>query len=227
MRTNHRTLKCESLENRELMAGNVTVTLEANEVIVRGDGQSNQVEVFQLDNGAYRISGLNGTTVNGRGFADRNSSDRDLRIFMGGGDDLVFLGNNLARRAMVMEDLQIDMGTGKDGLAIANVQTTDNQFATVRMGGSENEADILAVHRSTFKTGLSFDMGGGDDQVEFVKTTVNGKLEGRLGAGKDSITLADTFFATSFLDGGDGFDTYTRTRGKAATITGFQKVTTN
>lgn len=222
MLTKNRTLKCESLESRELMAGNVNVTLEANEVIVRGDSRSNQIEVFQLANGAYRISGLNGTTVNGRAFFDRASPDRDLRIFMGGGDDTVFVGNNFSRAAMIVEDLEIDMGSGKDGLVVGNLKHTDNQPMNIRTGNSEAERDLVSLIRVNSSNSINITTGGGNDAVEVIESNIKGKLSVDLGAGNDDMRLRDTFFASSFLNGNSGNDTYGRTRGKAATISSFQ-----
>ena len=223
MKTKNRSLKCESLENRQLMAGNVTVNVEWNEVIVRGDSKANQIEVFQLDNGAYRISGLNGTTVNGKSFVDRTSSDRDLRIFMGAGDDKVILGNNFSRAAMIVEDLEIDMGTGLDGLAVANVKHTDNQPMLLRMGGAENERDIVSVQKVTSTNGIKIETGGGNDGVEVIKTSVKGKLDVNLGAGNDDLWLVDAFFASNNINGGSGSDGYKRTGGNSVTKISFER----
>ncbi len=223
MRTNNRTLKCESLENRELMAGNVTVSVVANEVRVAGDNNANQIEVWQLDNGAYRIFGHSGTKVNGQTFVDRFSPDKDLRISLGSGADSLWLGNHFTRAAMVCEDLEIDMGTGKDYALVSNVKTTDNQFASIRMGGSENDADVLNVEKSTIKTGLKVEMGGGADKLDIRTSKITGKLDVNLGAGDDSINLVDAVFSSSSINGGSGTDTYKRTRGTATSPASFEK----
>lgn len=230
MRKNHRALNCESLESRELMAGNVQVSVVNNEVVVRGDSQANQIRVAQLNNGAYRVFGLNGTKVNGQSSVDRTSIDRDLRIFMGSGDDTVLLGdfaylggNMLTGTLTTCEDLEIDMGAGADALHLGNVKTIDNQFTSIKMGGLENDNDFLKVGFSTFKTGLKLEMGGGKDQAQIFNSKINGKLDVNLGSGDDSIQLVDTIFSTSSINGGSGTDSYKRTRGTATNPVSFEK----
>lgn len=177
MRPKHRTLKCESLENRQLMAGNVSVNLVANEVRVLGDSAANQVSVVQLPSGTYRIQGQGGTTINGRAFFDAKLRDFDLRINLGAGNDSLVVGNNIANPAMVVEDLEIDMGAGNDNVVVGNVRTTDNQFAVIRLGDGNDAAHI---QKSTIKTGLRVEAGGGNDHLEVWKSTINGKLEANM-----------------------------------------------
>ncbi len=219
MRTKHRTLKCESLENRQLMAGNVSVNLVANEVRVLGDSAANQVSVVQLPSGAYRIQGQGGTTINGRAFFDAKSPDFDLRINLGAGNDSLVVGNHIANPAMVVEDLEIDMGAGNDNVVVGNVRTTDNQFAVIRLGDGN---DVASIQKSTIKTGLRVEAGAGNDQLEVWKSTINGKLEANMGAGNDKVTLIDAVFSSSFLDGGSGTDTLKRTGGKIPTKISFE-----
>lgn len=73
-RLNSRQLQLESLESRQLMAGNVTVNLVAGEAKVVGDGQANGVWIREISEGKYRVEGfaVGGvkTTVNGKAFAD-------------------------------------------------------------------------------------------------------------------------------------------------------------
>lgn len=219
MRTKHRMLNCESLENRELMAGNVSVNLVANEVRILGDNAANQVSVHQLASGAYRIQGQTGTTINGKAFVDMKSPDFDLRINLGAGNDKLIVGNNIANAAMMVEDLEIDMGAGNDSVVVGNVRTTDNEFAKIRTGDGN---DTVSVEKCTIKTGLKVETGAGNDRLDVWKSTINGKLEANMGAGTDQVFLTDAVFSSSFLDGGSGTDTLKRTGGKIPTKISFE-----
>ena len=60
---NRRSINYQPLENRLLLAGDVTV-VEDGHLFIRGDGADNQFEVV-ADNGQLEVRGLGGTTING------------------------------------------------------------------------------------------------------------------------------------------------------------------
>ena len=63
-----RRLTIEPLENRVLLAGNVTAELKSGELLVTGDNQDNQIQIADLGaSGAhtYRVTGLDGTVIVG------------------------------------------------------------------------------------------------------------------------------------------------------------------
>ncbi len=222
MRQKNRNLRVESLETRQLLAGNVTVDLFPSgsfkdDVRVRGDSLGNQIEIFELSEGTYRISGMtsNGakTTVNGKAFVDIRSPHDDLRIDMGGGNDVVFIGNSSGR--MTVEDLTVDMGAGKDILVLGNLEVYDrSDNAKLNLGTeAQNEADGLLVFNTTFKAGVDIVMGGGADEIAFTgftggasNSSVTKKLSINTGSGADKVTLdgvrADEIYA-SFGSGDD------------------------
>src|SRR5262249_45868122 len=95
-RTN-RKLTFQTLESRQLMAGNVSAAVINGDLVVKGDVKSNDVAIFQVMQqgqvipGRYFITGLNGTTINnGNSGFNATGVNRDFLIKMNlGGDDHV------------------------------------------------------------------------------------------------------------------------------------------
>ena len=55
----------EGLEERLLLAGNVTSVLAAGVLVLDGDGSANQVQLTVASNGQLTATGLSGTTIDG------------------------------------------------------------------------------------------------------------------------------------------------------------------
>src|SRR5262252_3490029 len=99
-RTN-RKLTFQTLESRQLMAGDVSVQVLNGDLVVKGNKLDNDVAIFQVMQqgqvvpGRYFIGGLNGTTINGgiNGF-NATGVNRDFLIDMTqGGNDHLAIGN--------------------------------------------------------------------------------------------------------------------------------------
>ena len=64
-----RRLSLESLETRNLLAGNVLATVNSGDLIIRGDNLSNTVSLVRVGTGSFRVTGFasNGqaTKING------------------------------------------------------------------------------------------------------------------------------------------------------------------
>ena len=65
----HFDMNIESLEDRRMMAGDVSVDVTGGgDLVLDGDDAGNEVIIRRLPGaGAYQIQGLNGTTINGNG----------------------------------------------------------------------------------------------------------------------------------------------------------------
>src|SRR5437762_3371716 len=93
-----RPLALESLEDRQMMTGNVLVSVSGGDLVVTGDSGANELRIIQsLQNGApiagrFFITGQNGTTINGQATGQffQNVTD-DLRINLNGGNDRLTL----------------------------------------------------------------------------------------------------------------------------------------
>src|SRR5262245_3436135 len=89
----HVRLQVEALEPRTVPAGNVTASLLAGDLVVRGDNADNAVEIRVID-GNLVVQGRDGsgTTVNGAGRAVFNGVGGvagRLNVILGGGSDLL------------------------------------------------------------------------------------------------------------------------------------------
>lgn len=82
----------ESLESRELLAGNVNVVVDGIDIRVIGNDAGNEIQVEGVG-GTLRISGVNGTTVNWKRapveFDLTAGEFGDLRFALNAGDDIV------------------------------------------------------------------------------------------------------------------------------------------
>ena len=220
-----RGLKLESLEDRKLMAGNVTAGLESRDLWIRGDNRDNHIEIRQLANlGQFRITGLAGTTVNGRSFVDITTPTTDVHIRMNGGNDRVDLGSPVGSRPARMEDLTVDMGTGSDTFVMANAVVTDPvDDSIIQMGGSENDSDVVNLIATQFNSNARISTGGGNDWVFLNQVNVRRQLNVQTGNGNDYVALTDAVFANSMIDGGAGNDELVRRRGNAVSARNFER----
>lgn len=129
-----RRLAMESLETRQMMTGNVLVSVSGGNLVVSGDSGGNELRIIQsLQNGApiagrFFITGQNGTTINGQtvGQFFQNVTG-DLQINLDGGNDRLTLGDGVSNsRFIVPRDLQVDMGDGNDVVRLDRVSVRDD-----------------------------------------------------------------------------------------------------
>jgi hypothetical protein len=85
-------LTLETLEPRLLLASDVTVSFRGDDLVIRGDGDDNQVEISQPAAGTLRIEGRDETTINGEDFMEWVGVQNGLWIRLNqGGEDEVFV----------------------------------------------------------------------------------------------------------------------------------------
>jgi hypothetical protein len=169
----------ETLERKQMLAGDVLVSLVEGRLMVEGDDAANQIVITSGDEaGTLVIQGVDGTNVK---FADAEPIDpptpatglviEDVRghvhVDLGAGDDSVTVHDAQFRRG-----LTIDTGAGADtvriGLADDAVGTDEGANVTVRGSlfvrtGSEN--DTVGVGSAKVGGVLGIATGGGDDAV--------------------------------------------------------------
>src|SRR5690348_6679077 len=104
----------ERLENRALLAGNVTAAVVAGTLNLTGDASGNALLVVQTASNTWRVQGL-GTTINGGNTAFLASGVTDITA------DLMD-GNNFIRVAggSLSGSLSLTAGTGNDSIQVGS-----------------------------------------------------------------------------------------------------------
>lgn len=209
---NNANLRMESLEKRNLMAGDVTVNVLDGNLLISGDQKANGIELTSTAvEGQFIVTGIDAggspTSVNGDSTplvvegVDRNvlvrmgnGDDRlvapnldiegRMLVRMGAGDDHVRIGAAEADEAVVDIDkgLYLHLGTGDDQAAISNVRTR-----RMRIGGGAGN-DRVGVHHAVVEHTMHLSGRAGDDEIR-----VDGVHARRLaihgGSGEDSANV--------------------------------------
>ena len=210
-----RKLAFHSLEERTMMAGDVSVSVVNGDLRIIGDGNANDVAVIQtmqngaLVNGSYFVTGRNGTTINGRATADGvhntfTGVTRDFAIAMGGSDDHVTIGpdgpgadlygpNN---KVKVPRDIIANLGGGANTLLLNGLNVARNAFIS-----SGNGADRLFVHASV-QNDLTINTGAGTDLVDVYNSFARHNLS--IDASSNNTNTSDvTVYLTTMNVGND------------------------
>lgn len=194
MNNSSRRLGIESLETRDLMAGNVTVKVTNGNFVLTGDAAANVVTITQPKAGHLLVQGTNGTTVNGKASVDLAFSG-NATFNLGGGADRLTIGN---AEAMVSfsHGLTINGGTGIDKVALQHVLGSS---LTANLGAADDSAaDSLVVRQCNFNLNATVTTGGGSDQVTILNSRVNGTTLIDTGAAADAVTLSNSEFMNDF-----------------------------
>ena len=189
-------LSYESLEERKLLAGDVSVVEDGN-LYIRGDELSNQIAIIADESGQVTISGLNNTTINGSTESFRVSNSVDLNGARG-------------RNASFEGGLRILTYGGNDRIDIQGIELGDSSLINTGEGD-----DFVRFIRSTSHHDFVANSGSGDDTLNFVQTRVRGAFGVSTDNGEDSIRLHNsrTWGDTTFQAGaGDDSLTINRVR---------------
>jgi hypothetical protein len=171
----------QSLESRLPMAGNVTVVIEGNDVIITGDDAANAIFL-----GPGQVSGstMDGepTSINGtpNGFFNFGNLTGNHFVRMHGGGDFV---RTVAEKP---KGLVIDLGTGNDKLECDSFRTGTELIVD---GNDGDDAIILMVNdprtRNTVGTSATVRGGAGGDLIEWTNLDAMNEVAVHGGAGSD------------------------------------------
>lgn len=178
-----RRARFETLEQKQLLAGDVLVNVVGGQLVVHGDELDNQIAIVAGEEaGSYLVRGLDATTVH---LPDEAPAGEVLvtgvragaQIRMGAGNDLVDL-HDVGFRGRVV----INMGAGDDQVRIG-----------AGMGPELPEAELTApaVEESSVRVHglLSIDTGIGEDHVVVGNAKIVGQLRIDTGADNDLVQL--------------------------------------
>jgi len=104
-----RRFQFERLENRSLLAGNVTAALSSGVLTLTGDASSNSVQVSQISSTTWKVLGI-ATTING---------SRSAQTFNG------------------VTDIGANLGTANDSIKVSQMALTGNLTIDDSAGGSQ------------------------------------------------------------------------------------------
>lgn len=200
-----RRLGVESLEKRQVMAGNVTVGWADNVLQITGDSQDNKVIVREAAPGRIEVLGVNNTRVNGSSYPIRfdKAMGGMLNIVMNGGNDTVWIGQNTGHPSE-FKSLNVIMGAGKDTVFVDNTIASGGIPSRFNLGAvHENDTDRISFDRSRF-VAATVATGGGDDFVYSTNSTI-GDCVISTGNGNDTVGFGMNSVSTDmrvYLDGG-------------------------
>ena len=207
-----RKLAGERLEDRWVLAGNVTAAVVGGELRIRGDNADNQI-LIQDDAVNFIVTGV-GTMINsgpGPALIPRASVTGDIDIEMRRGADSVDIALNEAPAHNVEVDtaqgndfvfvhngsinkLEIETGDDNDGVRIASVSILGKTEVETGKGNDDVQADNV-----TFTGDVEVETGDGDDNVLFRSGETSGDviealadLEIETGKGNDDVNLINT-----------------------------------
>lgn len=214
----------EPLEGRMLLAGDVSVVFARGILNLRGDASANLL-IIEADGAGVRVSGQDGTTLNGAAgplvFPDPAPR---VRVRLGHGDDRLILSG-----AAFAGDVFADAGRGADVLSVQSTTVQGNLrlaggtgAKTIELRSSAvagrthirtaSQNDTVTLADSTFASRVTVATGRGNDAV--VQSSVfNGGVRVKDGAGEDAVSVVRSFdFRTGeqgwvggFADYPDGF----------------------
>lgn len=207
-----RRFSLESLESRQLMAGNVDFTLTNGNLFITGDNQGNGLQIRQIAPNQFALIGTKAgganTTVQGAGFKVVSGVTGNVIMNMNGGNDAVLVEDGQGTFATLpglpttfqlptfAKNLQVNMGAGQDTF------TTDGMTVEGRMildTGFGNEADTVQlsdVDVNAVNTGglaLEIDTQGGNDQLNIQDSVFRGLTDIDTGSEDDTLRFEDNF----------------------------------
>jgi len=136
-----RKLSFQQLENRLTMAGNVIASVSSHSLYLTGDSRANNLQIVQLANGQYQVTGKDGTTINGQAQKTFSGVTADLIVNLNGGNDVLYVGyyaENVAVPTTVFDrDVKVNLGSGDDQLYIYHTNINDD--VTVNAGSGADQ----------------------------------------------------------------------------------------
>lgn len=214
----------EFLENRALLAGDVTTQLIGQNAFVNGDAAGNAIEITVI-NGDIVVRGLDGTTVNGSTddfvlVANTSAIPGSLRVVLGGGNDTasvdgvtvrgdVFVSGGIGNDVLTLEsssvvgqNLNISGGRGADTIVLSSV----NIGGRVDLSGGTGSDDIV-VDQSQIGSRTRINGSRGHDDIVIRQSNLANDLRIMGRRGNDVIMLdASTVSGRTVIHAGGGAD---------------------
>lgn len=183
-KTGGRKCKFESLENRQMMAGDVVGRVHAGTLTLKGDN---------FNNGITITPGAVPNSVLVTGFTPVGGTPTNVNGLPNTG--VTFLN--------VINGLKVKLGIGNDELRLNNNLNIFGK-ATIQMGSG---VDTVTINNSRFCKGLDIDMGPDADHLTITNSSVDGKADIDGGLGCDDVTITNSTFGQLSVNLGPDNDT--------------------
>jgi hypothetical protein len=186
-----------------MLAGNVVASAVDGVLTLTGDDLANAFEIVReapfIDvEGAWllRITGLDGTTINGNAEALFPMDNQHVRIDTRGGDDSVVVAG------VILRALDVDLGEGDDRLVLRTSRIRSDVWIDAGAGDDRIELRDLVAQASVQVTG-----GLGRDRVSFSRVSVGEALSIEDYSGAGRVTVNRTTVAGSMrIETGNSID---------------------
>lgn len=199
----------ETLEGRELMAGNVDVTLSNGNLLLTGDNAGNGVQIRQISANKLAVVGIKqagaNTTINGAGFQVFSGVTGSVTFNMNGGNDQIDVTNGVGFFASqpglpstyqpvdFARNVTVNLGDGNDLLAMEDADVNGGLKID---GGFDNGVDTIDLEgistQGLKSAALEIDTRGGADVIDIEFADLAGSVDIDSGNEHDFVKL---FFA--------------------------------
>ncbi len=194
----------EALEPRQMLAGNVRVISNGENLTLIGDNLSNEVSIDGDSNGDVTVHGEGGTNIIFRGVSAASHvipltsqlTMNRLKINLRGGEDEVNVEDFRAGKTVV------NLGSGNDyfrsvsnGQSFGDLKVNGNSGADlIRLSKVDADktrliGEVITVYESSFYDDLSIQTGVGDGRVTVGDSYTYGRTRISTGAGNDTVTF--------------------------------------
>lgn len=181
----------DRLEQRQMMAGDVSVQVTGGDLRITGDELGNGIEINQVGNGQYRVVGLyldgSQTTVNGQAsFLAQGVSD-DFTIRMRGGGDYVRVYESAVN---VPDDMRIELGDGNDRVYLDRLSVGDDLTILGQEGNDVFYINRLDVGTQRSHGDFQLNMGDGINIMEVYGASIRRNTTITGGRNEDFVEMA-------------------------------------
>lgn len=207
--TTSRRIGVESLEARELMAGNVDVTLSNGNLLLTGDNAGNGVQIRQISANKLAVVGLKqagaNTSINGAGFQVFSGVTGSVTFNMNGGNDQVDVTNGQGFFASqpglptsfqpvdFARNVTVNLGDGNDLLAMEDADVNGGLKIDGGFDNGVDTIDLEGISTQGLKSlALEIDTRGGADVIDIEFADLAGSVDIDSGNENDFVKL---FFA--------------------------------
>lgn len=185
LKSRRRPVSYQPLEERKMLAGDVSVFVNDATLFVRGDAADNQIQIVRDEFGDVVVSGQ-GTTINGGmdefRFDTQEGRLDGLRVHLGRGDDAVFVEDlNISGRAVVYG------GAGDDSVGLYQNNIAGNLLIQTSRGD-----DLISVDEVNVGGNLVVFSLNGDDFIGIDASAVGGQTIVVTGHGHDDVAIANS-----------------------------------